>query len=103
MTYEQMEILIKALGVLVCLAITFIIKPIIDSKVSQTEQEKLEAYIKAGVECAEQIFGSGLGQEKKAYVMNYIKDFLGTYIKLELTDKQISDLVESFVWELKHD
>ena len=103
MNYEQLKVLVQALGVIVALVLTYVVKPLIDSKVSKTEQEKLVTYIKAGVECAEQIFDTGLGQEKKAYVMNYVKELMGTYINLELSDKQLSDLIESFVWELKND
>ena len=55
-TVEQLEVLVKALAVLLGLVITFVIKPFIDSKISQTEQAKLIEYIKIGVRCAEQIY-----------------------------------------------
>lgn len=101
MTYEQIEIIVRCLGVLVALFITFVIKPLIDSKVSATEQEKLFKYIKKGVECANQIFDPEQCQEKKAYVLDYISDILEKNVHLELSYKEIDILVEGFVKEVK--
>lgn len=103
MTYEQMELLIKALGVITALIITYVIKPLIDSKISLAEQEKLQKYIKAGVECAEQIFKTpGMGAEKKTYVMDYVSTLMHDKVNLDLTESQISDLIEAYVYEVKN-
>lgn len=101
MTYEQMEILVKALGVIMSLVITFVIKPYIDSKVSATEQAKLENYIKTGVRCAEQIFTPEQWAEKKQYVIDYVAGLLGNVVKLDLTPEEIDSLIEGFVYEVK--
>lgn len=101
MTYEQMEILVKALGVIISLVITLVIKPYIDSKVSATEQAKLENYIKVGVRCAEQIYTPEEWDKKKEYVVDYVSGLLGNLVKLDLTAEEISSLIEGFVYELK--
>lgn len=102
MTYEQLEILVKALGVLVGLIITFVIKPYIDSKVSATEQAKLENYIKVGVRCAEQIFLPEQWMAKKQYVYDYVKGIIGSLVKINLTDDELDTLIEGFVQEVKY-
>jgi len=101
MTYEQMELLVKALGVVMALIITFVIKPLIDSRVSQTELQKLESYIKAGVKCAEQIFNTDEGQKKKEFVMEYVSELIGNSVKMEISPAMLSDLIEAFVYEVK--
>lgn len=102
MTYEQMEIIVKALGVIVALIMTFVIKPYINSKISATEQAKLENYIKIAVRCAEQIFTQEQWAQKKEYVTNYIKSILGKLVNIELTDDELDNLIEGFVYEVKH-
>jgi len=101
MTYEQLEILLKALGVLMSLVITFVIKPYIDSKISQTEQEQLLKYIETGVRCAEQIYTPEEWKLKKSYVENYVLDILSNLVHLDLTDKELDTLIEGMVHEVK--
>ena len=83
MTYEQLEILIKAVFVFVSLVVTLIVKPLIESKVSTVELEKLENYIKVGVRCAEQIYTPEQWKEKKNYVTNYVQGLLEEKIDLK--------------------
>lgn len=97
MTYEQLEILIKAVFVFVSLVVTLIIKPLIESKVSTVELEKLENYIKVGVRCAEQIYTPEQWKEKKNYVTNYVQGLLEEKIDLKLTEQQIDTLIEGCV------
>lgn len=101
MSYEQLEILVKALGVLVGLVITFVIKPYIDSKISATEQEKLVNYIKIGIRCAEQLFTPEEWKEKKSYVEIYARDVLNNLVDVELTSDELNVLIEGLVNEVK--
>lgn len=101
MSYEQLEILVKALGVLMSLVITFVIKPYIDSKISQTEQEQLLKYIETGVRCAEQIYTKEEWAEKKAYVVEYVAGILSNLVHLNLTAEEIDTLIEGMVFEVK--
>lgn len=101
MSYEQLEILVKALGVLVALVVTFVIKPYIDSKITVDEQEKLLRYIETGVRCAEQLFTPEEWQEKKAYVVNYVGEVLNNLVHIELTPIELDTLIEGIVHEVK--
>lgn len=100
MNYEQIEILVKALAVLVGLIITFVIKPYINSKISASEQETLINYIKIGVRCAEQIYTKEQWAKKKEYVMGYVTDIMKEKLNITLTEKELSTLIEGFVYEL---
>lgn len=97
MTYEELEILVKAIAILVALFITKVIKPLIDSKVSQQEYAKLEELVKIAVRCAEQIFTPEEWEQKKEYVVAYVNDILGSQIKLTLSMEQIDTLIEGCV------
>lgn len=101
MSEEQMMLLVRLLAVIVSVMITFIIKPLIDSKVSELEQEKLISYIKMGVKCAEQIYTKEEWAEKKAYVLSYVTDIMNEKLKIQLSEKELSTLIEGFVFELK--
>jgi len=103
MSYEQLEILVKALGVLVGLIITLVIKPYIDSKVSATEQAKVENYIKIAVRCAEQIYTVDQWKEKKEYVLNYTLDLINdcNLVDVKLTTADIENLIEGMVYAVK--
>ena len=100
-TVEQLEVLVKALAVLLGLVLTFVIKPFIDSKISQTEQAKLIEYIKIGVRCAEQIYTPEEWNKKKNYVLEYVTEIMNEKLNIRLTEKELSTLIEGFVFELK--
>lgn len=105
MTYEQLEIIIKALAVIVSVIVTFIIKPYIDSKITATEQAKIENYIRIAVRCAEQIYTPEEWAEKKAYVLNYVTNILNesNLVNIELSPADIENLIEGIVFEVKHE
>lgn len=101
MNYEQLEILVKALGVLVGLVITFVVKPYIDSKVSKDKQAQLKEYIEIGVRCAEQIFSAEEAKKKKDYVLSYCSNKiaeLGTKVSAE----ELDVLIEAMVNQIKY-
>lgn len=101
MNYEQLEILIKAMGVIIAFVITYIIKPYIESKVSESELNKLENYIKTAVRCAEQIYTPNQWVEKKNYVTEFITKILHDKVDLSLSPEEIDTLIEGFVREVK--
>lgn len=101
MTFDQIELIARAIGIVVALIITFIVKPLIDSKISQIEQEKLFGYIKKGVECANQIFSPEECEEKKMYVLDYVAKILEKEVNIKLDYPEIETLIEGFVIEAK--
>ena len=102
MTFEQLEIIVKAIGVVIALIVTFIIKPLIESKLSETELHKLENYVRIAVRCAEQIYDPEEWKLKKLYVLEYASGLLGDKVDLELTQEQLDTLIEGLVNEVKH-
>lgn len=101
MSYEELEILIRALMILMFMIYASIIKPFIDSKISATEQDKLLEYTKIAVRCAEQLYTPEQWTDKKRYVLARVKEALGTIFKIELTELQIETLIEGCVNEVK--
>ena len=62
------------------------------------QQAQIDAWVKIGVTAAEQVFtGAGRGDEKKAYVIDFLKKH--GYI---LDDERIDALIESAVFEMKN-
>lgn len=100
-TIEQLEVLTRALAVLLGIVFTFVIKPYIDSKVSQSEQAKLIEYIRIGVRCAEQIYTPEEWNKKKNYVLEYVTEIMNEKLNIKLNEKELSTLIEGFVFELK--
>lgn len=103
MSYEQLELILRAITIVIILFVTNFIEPYIKSKISVTELAKLENYIRTGVRCAEQIYTPEQWAEKKAYVLSHIKALIGEVVKLDLTDEQIDTLIEGIVYEVKKD
>ena len=90
--------IIEAILGLLAAIITAIIVPYIKSRTTAEQQAQIDAWVKIGVTAAEQVFtGAGLGDEKKAYVIDFLKKH--GYI---LDDERIDALIESAVFEMKN-
>ena len=81
-------IIFEAVLALLAVIITGYLVPYIKSKTSAEEQATITAWIDVAVAAAEQIFGGGLGDEKMAYVVEYL-DKLG----IEVTTEEIESSV----------
>lgn len=90
-----------AIASLCSVMITGWVVPWLKSKIGEQEFAKLLAYIRVAVRCAEQIYTPEQWQEKKRYVMQYIKNLIGTTINVKLTDEQLDSVVEGIVNEVK--
>lgn len=90
--------IIEAILGLLAAIITAIIVPYIKSRTTAEQQAQIDAWVKIGVTAAEQVFtGEGRGDEKKAYVIDFLKKH--GYI---LDDERIDALIESAVFEMKN-
>lgn len=90
--------IIEAILGLLAAIITAIIVPYIKSRTTAEQQAQIDAWVKIGVTAAEQVFtGAGSGDEKKAYVIDFLKKH--GYI---LDDERIDALIESAVFEMKN-
>ena len=98
--------IIEAVAALIAALITAFLVPYIKSKTTAEQQKEINAWVKIAVAAAEQIYtGSGRGEEKKAYVLNWLaeeKSYVnyGIYAYLVNNLDQIDALIEAAVYEL---
>ena len=92
----NMNQIVEALIGLIAAVITCVVIPLIRSKVTDAQFEKIKMYVSIAVKAAEQIYvGNGRGTEKKQYVVEYLEK-LGLKIDAETLDK----LIEAAVFDL---
>lgn len=90
------NIVSAVITLIVALITTFLI-PWLKNKLDADKFEKVQAWTKVAVQAAEMIYnGAGRGEEKKAYVIQYLKDK-----GFKLDTATIDALIESAVLELK--
>ncbi len=95
MTIDLNQIMEALIG-LIAAVITCVVIPLIRSRVTDAQFEKIKMYVGIAVKAAEQIYvGNGRGAEKKKYVVDYLKK-LGLKIDAETLDK----LIEAAVFDL---
>lgn len=94
----NITIIIEAAFALIAAVITAIVIPYIKSKTTAQQQAEINAWVKIAVSAAEQIYnGSGRGEEKKAYVLNWLAEH-----GITLDEARIDALIEAAVYKLKH-
>ena len=85
------QIVIALLGAMV----TYAVIPYIKSKTTLAQQKEIMEYVSIAVTAAEQIYnGSGRGKEKKAYVIQWLKD-RGIVVDEEKIDAMIESAVHN--------
>lgn len=90
--------IIEAVFALVAAVITAIVIPYIKSRTTAQQQAEINAWVKIAVAAAEQIYtGSGRGEEKKAYVLNWLAEH-----GITMDDDRINALIEAAVYDLNH-
>lgn len=87
--------LVSLLGVI----ITVYLVPLIKSKASDAQLEKIRTVVNIAVQAAEQIFAEGgSGASKKEWVIEYLKEH-----NINVDEEQINALIEAAVYELNKD
>ncbi len=90
--------IIEAVAALIAVIITAVVIPYIKSKTTTQQQAQINAWVKIAVAAAEQIYkGSGRGEEKKEYVINWLEERGFT-----LDEDELDALIESAVYELNN-
>jgi len=92
-----MTAIFSILGILIS---TYLI-PYIKSKMTAQDIERLTAFAKIAVRCANQIFTPEQWEEKKQYVVDMVKEFMDKNLHITLTDEQIHTIIEGLVNEVK--
>lgn len=89
--------IIEATFVLIAAVVIYVLMPYIKSRITAEQQSQITAWVKIAVTAAEQIYtGSGMGQEKKAYVIRWLSK-RGIIVH----DEEIDAMIESAVYALK--
>ena len=89
--------IIETVFALIAAVITAIVIPYIRSKTTAQQQTEINAWVRIAVSAAEQSYvGSGRGQEKKAYVINWLAEHGVT-----LDETRLDAMIEAAVYDLK--
>lgn len=90
--------IVEAVAALIAAVITAFVVPYIKSRTTTNQQQQINAWVRVAVAAAEQIYvGSGRGEEKKAYVLNWLAER-----GITLDASRIDALIEAAVYELNH-
>lgn len=82
---------------LIALLISSFLIPYIKSKLTIEKQAEINMWVKIAVNAAEQLFsGSGRGEEKKNYVIEWLSEH-----KIKYDSSKIDTMIESAVYEIK--
>ena len=88
--------IIEAVAALIAALSTAFVIPYIRAKTTAQQQAEINAWVKIAVSAAEQIYkGSGRGEEKKAYVIQWLREHGVT-----VDEAKLDALIESAVYEL---
>ena len=93
------QIIINFLSALITLMIAVITRYLIPWMIAHTDSEKtycLMRWAKEAVYAAEQVFGSGTGEQKKQYVIKMIKKIAANN-GIDITEEEIDLLIEAAV------
>lgn len=89
--------IIEAVFALIAAVITAIVIPYIKSRTTAQQQEQINAWVRIAVTAAEQIYvGSGRGEEKKAYAINWLREHGVT-----VDESKLDAMIEAAVYDLK--
>ena len=81
--------------------ITYFVVPFIKSSVSEKQLIQYKEWAILAVKCAEMLWKeSGHGEDKKAYVVDFLNDMFNKN-KIVITDQQLEVLIEAAVKQMK--
>lgn len=88
--------IIEAVIALAGVIVSCVLIPYIKSKTTTEQQKEINAWVKIAVAAAEQIYvGASRGEEKKAYVINWLREHGVT-----VDEAKLDALIEAAVYEL---
>jgi hypothetical protein len=93
-TYQIFMLLISLIGVL----LTGLVVPWLKLKIGNEKMKDIEKWVTVAVTAAEQMKVAGLlpdGQQKKDYVLEFVKDK-----GITITDEELDALIEAAVYEI---
>ena len=95
MTFDITPI-VEAVVAVVCAVGTCVLIPYIKSKTTTEQQKEINAWVKIAVSAAEQIYkGQGRGEEKKEYVLAWLREHGVT-----VDEAKLDAMIEAAVYDL---
>lgn len=85
---------------LITIIITSIVVPWIKSKTTAAQQDTIRTLATVAVYAAQQLFGNGNNDEKKAYALQQVSESLKKY-HINLTSDEISTYIEGALKDIK--
>lgn len=93
------QVIMAIIGLASVLITTFLV-PYIKSKTTNEQQQTLAVIVQTAVQAAEQIFvGTGLGQKKKEWVIQYLIDN-GVKLNVDKINAEVNALIEAAVYAM---
>lgn len=95
---NYIDILVKIVIPFIGAVVAYFIVPLIKSKTSKEQRENIYAWVKIGVQTAEQIAdlqGLKTGRDKKEYVQKFLAD-----LGLKISSEELDAMIEAAVYEL---
>lgn len=93
----DITIIIETVFALIAAIVTAIVIPYIKSRTTAQQQAQINAWVRIAVSAAEQIYvGSGRGEEKKAYVISWLREHGVT-----VDESKLDAMIEAAVYDLK--
>ena len=87
---------VEAVAALIAAVVTAFVVPYIKSRTTTNQQQQINAWVRIAVTAAEQIYaGSGRGEEKKAYVIDWLRKH-----GVNVDESKLDALIEAAVFEL---
>ena len=74
--------------------------PFLKSKIKEQDMNRLLTIVEKAIKCAEQVYTPEQWEQKKIYVTNYVKSWLGT-LNISITNEQLDAIIEGIVFEVK--
>ena len=99
MQIDLTQIILAVITLIFALISRYVI-PYAKSKLNKDQMELLQTFVKAGVYAAEQLYNTNQGQEKKEYVISFLRD-KGYILNTDQIEPEIDTLIEAMVRELK--
>lgn len=95
MDYTQ---IISAVIVLISALVSAFLIPWLKTKIDANKLQTIKTYVEIGVKAAEQLYAATDGEEKKAYVINFLAEH---GIRFDVST--IDQLIEAAVLQLHHE
>lgn len=100
MNVELVSKLIEAVVTVAVVLITAYVIPWLKSKIGENKYNEIVSYVEFAVRCAEKLYNTEQGKEKKQYVYSYILR-KAKELDIELTEEDINILIEGVVHAVK--